>query len=508
MILNFNHMPKLIIRERFDGGLKNALYSNFSRYTEAILELVDNSVSHRIEGEKFTVEILASKKDITILDMGGGGMDVKGLKEFLEWGKIKPREYQDIGAYSQGGKAAIGYLGRSMVLITSPKGKKVQYRIEDKDIHEYKLKEFEVNRMECDILEGRTKIEISGLKRNIKDDELKIVLSDTYRPLIEGGQIKIIYNGEILKPIKFPLDDSFPIEPFSLPPVKNGKSKITGWIGRLAPKKMGFRGGMRCYKKGRLICDREFFSRYDAHYKGTLNFLFGEVYIDDAIANTNKTDFDRDSVEWEEAKEKIFKVLKPHIDDLLGRDIKEPTDEEKQRVKNMKQLVAELMKQRNKDLKGGLIEDEEFGQKKPEHKDMEKEFSRLAIRGSKNSYSPKTPPPNNAMGKRRRLREFMDWDIRPMDELVRSIIENDEKGKVLVINNLFPGYKEAKGNNLYLLETAAIQLAMPKEDEKITPQDYLTEFDDLFGYFCSNLELVKEKLKQREIKKTSEGVLA
>ena len=66
---------------------------------------------------------------------------------------------------------------------------------------------------------------------------------------------------------------------------------------------------MRCYKKGRLICDREFFSKYDANYKGTLNYLFGEVHLDNISANTNKTDFDRDSFEWEGAQNKIFSIF-------------------------------------------------------------------------------------------------------------------------------------------------------------------------------------------------------
>jgi len=60
----------------------------------------------------------------------------------------------------------------------------------------------------------------------------------------------------------------------------------------------------------------------------------------------------------------------------------------------------------------------------------------------------------------------MDWNIRDMDESVRSIIEEKEKSKLLVINNLFPGFKKTGGNNLYLIETAAIQLALPEKDEK------------------------------------------
>ena len=40
----------------------------------------------------------------------------------------------------------------------------------------------------------------------LKDDELKKILIDTYRPLIENGEISIKYNGETLKANPFPVD--------------------------------------------------------------------------------------------------------------------------------------------------------------------------------------------------------------------------------------------------------------------------------------------------------------
>ena len=115
------------------------------------------------------------------------------------------------------------------------------------------------------------------------------------------------------------------------------------------------------------------------------------------------------------------------------------------------------------------------------------------LTGRKNQ--PKTPPPPGSKGKRRRLKEFMSWDIRPMEEGLRSKIENSKDGKLLVINNLFSGFKAAKGNLLYLIETAAIQLAKPEPEEKITTEEYIIDFDELYSFFCDNLEKAKENLK-------------
>lgn len=489
----------IILKEKFEGGLKHALYSNFSRYSDAILELVDNSVSNRILGKLLTINILTSKNKLTIIDKGGRGMDINGLQEFLEWGKIKPRNPYDIGAYSQGGKAAMGYLGRGMVVITSSHGGWVQYRIEDNDLHQYNLKNYRVTQIPTDEIRGFTQIEVEGLRRAINEENLKSVLADTYRPLIEKNEIVIKYNGELIKIKSFPLDEDFNVENFSFSiKIDSDTRAVNGWIGRLASKS-GIKGGMRCYKLGRLICDREFFGPYDANYKQTLNFLFGETYLDFVPVTTNKTDFDRDSYEWKKMQEKIFEILKPHIDELLGREIKEPSDEEKVRVREARDLVAELMKMRNKELKGvASIEGEAFGQKPPESKEGKVEVSEAVF--SRGKYKPRTSPPKGAKGKRRRLKEFMEWDIRPMEESTRSIIEEIDGKKTLVINNLFPGFKAAKGHILYLIETAALQLAQPDKDEKLTPREYLVDFDELYSYFCNNLDLAKEKIKKKRQK--------
>jgi len=68
----------------------------------------------------------------------------------------------------------------------------------------------------------------------------------------------------------------------------------------------------------------------------------------------------------------------------------------------------------------------------------------------------------------------------------------------LVINNIFPGYKAAKGNTLYLIETATLQLVKPNEDEIITPDEYLARFDELYSFFCNNLDIAKENLKKKK----------
>ncbi len=491
----------IILKETLEPGLKYSLISNFKKWTDAFLELADNAVSNRVPGKKLVVEINTSRKYLRIVNKGGFGMNLEKLQEFLEWGKIKNRNSYDIGAYSQGGKSAMGYLGREMKVTTSPSGEYTSYMLEDYDLHDFgKLKKYNVLKLKTDYYDGFVEVQVSQLKRQIKDDELESLVIDTYRPLIEEGAVDFFHNKTKLSIDRFPLDADYSPQQFTFP-VKYGNKDfgtISGWIGRLTSKS-GIKGGMRCYRLGRLICDRQFFGKKDATYKQTLNFLFGEVHINHVIATTNKTDFDRDSDEWIEVETKMAEILKPHIDELLGRDIQEPTDEEKDRVERAKDLVEELLRMKKIDIDGkSLTNSFTVGQKPREYNGVTPNSFKKSETKRKNE--PATPPPTNATGKRERIKEFMDWKPRPMAESIRSKIEEDNGKRLLVINNLFPGFKAAKGHILYLLETAAIQLVKPTaKDETVTTEEFIESFDELYSFFCTNLDLAKEKLDKRKV---------
>jgi len=413
----------LIIKEELDPGLKGSLFANFSNYLDAILELTDNAVSNRMPNKKLRVDILTSHKKITIINRGGLGMTLDDLHFFAKWGKLKQRLFYDIGKYAQGGKAAMGYLGRSMIIIASPDGKKEQYRIEDSNLHDTtQLKQYPVQTIDGDYLDGCVEVEVGGIQRNIREKDLQKKLIDVYRPLLENEIVDIYLNGSFLKPQSFPLDEDFKIENINFIVSDNtvSNNRVHGWVGRLG-KKAGIKGGLRCYSKGRLICDKEFFGHPDAGYKGTLNFLFGEIHLDFVPVMTNKTDFDRDCIQWTRTQNEMFKILKPHIDELLGRDIEEPSEEDIERVKQTRDIVAALLKMKHREEKGSVVKGEDFGQKSPET--IEHKIKSTPSGGKRGSYEPATLPPPSAIGKRKRTKEFMNWDVRPMEELTRSRIE-------------------------------------------------------------------------------------
>ncbi|MBI4470912.1 MAG: ATP-binding protein, partial [Acidobacteria bacterium] len=92
-----------------------------------LLELADNAVDDRFAGEPLVVEIGQRRGVFTIVNTGGRGMGVSELEEFLDWGRSTKQG--KLGRYGQGGKAALGYLGRSWEIRCKPRGEYGAYRI-------------------------------------------------------------------------------------------------------------------------------------------------------------------------------------------------------------------------------------------------------------------------------------------------------------------------------------------------------------------------------------------
>ncbi len=491
------------IKEQFHPGIKYALSSNFRNWKEAILELLDNAVSDRIMGVPLQVSVLIGPELIEIENLGGVAMNPEKMGQMFSWGEQKDRQAWDIGAYGQGGKAAMTYLGNEMEIISSPRLDDVEYSIKDANLHDIsQLKEYDVQERNAkNYDQGYVRISLRQLRRRVKGEEVEDIVCEYYRPLIERKEIQVTVNGKDIKLKNFPLDPEFNPQSFEIKTVRDDgrKIEVRGWIGRLQSRS-GLRGGFRVYKLGRLITSQEYFGKPDANYKQSLNLLFGEVHLDYVTVTTNKTSFDQGSIGWQSALTAISPILDPYINDLLGRDIKEPTDEEKDKVEQTRQILAEIMKQRDMQLKGISGAPDSTGQKPPVRN--EDPTPRVHNNHTDRKNEPRTPPPAGAIGKRRRLNEFIDMEPRAIDENVRSVVEviNDGKKK-LVINNQFPGYKankdNDKANGFYLLETAALQLCKIDGDNKLTASEFIIQFDELLAYCCENFELAKDAIKKR-----------
>lgn len=487
-----------ILKEDIDINIVTSLMRNYRNAIEAILELIDNAVDDRRENCPLKIEIYLGRtkgdgKFIQIVNTDGLGMGLRELQNFLRWGQSSKRG--KLGRYGQGGKAAMGYLGNSWRLQSSKLNDEKTYIIEEDNWRDrmegrkkYRPKVFAGMTPKA---KGRVIFEIRNLSRKVNEKRLKEVLSDYYRMLLEENKIRIAINKEAIKPLKIPLleKESF-IE-------KIGSKKFHGWLGLLKPG-TNLKGGIRCCVLGRKITENEYFGQPDYTWKGSLNRLIGEINADFLELNLNKTGFDTDSWGWQKLEEKISKRMQPYVDFLLNEKEEEQiTENEKRRHKEASKVWNDFMKDY---LRGELPLDEtqekkfDKGQKSPILRDRTKEIEEpTSFRGK---YQPATPPPEGAVGKRKRLKKFLGIEAQPgiiPDKTTRSEIQERNKKEIIIVNKLFPAYKKRNGDTLYIWETIALECAKPEKEEDMSFDEYIKEMNKIFSKFCIYLD--KKKIR-------------
>ncbi|MGQ9572784.1 MAG: hypothetical protein ACUVV3_06320, partial [Dehalococcoidia bacterium] len=72
-----------------------------------------------------------------------------------------------------------------------------------------------------------------------------------------------------------------------------------------------------------------------------------------------------------------------------------------------------------------------------------------------------------------------------LDPSIRSDWERNSDGRVLLINKKFPLYEQRRGDELYIAETAALELAKPDEGEQVDVTEYFEEVNRIMVAFCT-----------------------
>lgn len=492
--------PKpVIIREKLTRKIPRSLMANFTCMSEALHELVDNTFDEFDGvhgGAHLNISIEIKKNAIVVENLGGKGMGEEELSHWLEWGGM--RETDGIREYGQGGKAAMGYLGTAWTVLAKRFDLPWLWEMREdnwddftSDEKSYKATATRSDRKLNGL--GYCRFQIKNLKGQRQDiNRLKTKLGNVYRTYLKDGKTTITVNGEPILPLALPLYDGFEIQQVRERSPQG--CSIKGWIGRLrrdarvrgGPKIVG---GIRLLRKGRLICDGEYFGYPDYHYKASLGMLIGEVEIGKVPVLPNKTDFNRDSNEWADVQNTMSDILKPHIEALLKQGENETvTREERKRVAQVRLWMIDAIKLlgEQSDLQDWFGLDQ--GRKKPERSSTNK------VKPEKNSdtpqetkrqeYQPRTPPPEGSIGRLRRLGMIPDFEPRSLEPSFRSAWEEQEDKRRLLINKSYCLYDERKGDELYIAETAALQLAKPQGDERLTMEEYISHVDLLMRAFC------------------------
>jgi hypothetical protein len=436
---------RVTVRERIDPAITASLFANYRSSADAVMELVDNAIDSRLKGGLLEVLLQVHPSHFVIETRGGEGMGPTELeRHYLRWGGSSKRGRNLLGQYGQGGKAAIGHLGRSFTVEASRPGDESSWRFADADYRDRtKLKTYELKVVvkRVPVAEGYVRIRIDGVDKRVDARRLAARLSDTYRPLIVRAELKMSINGARVEalPINFQEEHRFA--------VRAAGTTIRGWYGLAEPEGRGvdYVPGLRCYKLGRLIAGGEFFGHSNAVQVSGMARLVGEVDLAPVPLTMNKSDFARDGPEWTAVEQRMHVLLAPIAKRLAEDEMAPPPASALKTAEQVRRLLSQVLK---------LAEREEAFPGLAAARSRSDTRTLPTRRQVAQLETPPAPPrlPNADEQKRRGFGQVV---VRPLDPAIRSQTVIEGQVTTVVINSRHPLFMKRAGDIWYQLETAA-----------------------------------------------------
>jgi Histidine kinase-, DNA gyrase B-, and HSP90-like ATPase/Morc6 ribosomal protein S5 domain 2-like len=273
--------------------------------SQAIAELVDNSIDARLEKKSLTVEIRldAGKRIVEVIDDGSGMDEEQATNSMKLAHSIKKNK---LGEFGLGLKTAATSLGKNFQIITSPIGSAEEYILEydeekwlrdgDWTNHQMQIKTgIDKNRSGTTIRIKNLHFTIyPNLPGNIRKD-----LSTRFAPYIENGEVNIKVNTKWCdpEPLELKTDYCEPDGKESFRFQVESGNEVWGWCGLL--KKGSDRGdyGFRVFRRGRLIMQHAKIG-FNPHPESRQ--IIGELHVDHIPVTHNKREFIQESALWQE----------------------------------------------------------------------------------------------------------------------------------------------------------------------------------------------------------------
>lgn len=481
--------PRRVIQEEVSTRAIEALMANYRDSQQAFLELIDNAVDNRLEGQPLLVRIRATKNELSAFNQGGKGLDFEGLDNFFVWG-YSEKTAGHIGFYGVGGKAAMGYLGRSMEVICSAQGSDTQYRVYDpswESRKEGEWKQYEPEESKANTQDGYFRVRISNLKGGgINATALGIKLGDIYRPLLLDGSVTVLVNGRKIEPmeIKYVENDSN-LRPESMRIQTRFGDYIDLKVG-VAEEGQRIKPGIRCYYRGRLIEDEQFFGLPTPAQMPQASRLTGEAHLDFVTVTPNKSSFIHSAPQWDHASRVITKSLAPWAEKLakLRIEHKSPVERyEKELAREAKRLLEHVFATTGL-VNKSMLSGESSGRRPATQSGLERPTPTGRGGGPGPKEGQTAPVLEATIGQMKRWGATFEWDVVSMGMGGRrSEISGINGRQVLKINSDHPMYQAEKEAGINALRLYMVDTAMQKVAEIVTVgksvEDYLELVDNL-----------------------------
>ena len=219
-----------VVRERIDPRLTSALFANYRTPVNAVLELVDNAVDSRVAGRPIELDLAAHPGRLVLVVVGGSGMSPAAIeRDYLRWGASSRKAGDRIGRYGQGGKAAIGHLGNRFEIVSSAAGDENAYGFEDPAYRDRaRLRTYDLHARKKVVAAhlGYVRIEIGEVDRKLDPRRLAERLAETYRPMLDGGEVRMVVNRARVGPRPWTVDERHELSVRALrPSSRNGSAR-------------------------------------------------------------------------------------------------------------------------------------------------------------------------------------------------------------------------------------------------------------------------------------------
>jgi hypothetical protein len=421
------------------------------------MELIDNAIDSRIKGSPLEMFLQVYPSYLVIETRGGEGMGPAELeRDYLRWGGSPKRGRKLLGQYGQGGKAAVGHLGKSFTVEASRPGDETAWRFADPDYRDrstLKTYELKVVSKRVAVNRGYVRIRIDGVDKRLEPRRLGARLGDTYRPLFVRAELKMTVNGSRVEPpqVNFQEEHAFA--------VRAAGATIRGWYGLAEPEGRGvdYVPGLRCYKLGRLIVNGEFFGHANAVQVSGMARLVGEVDLAPVPLTMNKSDFARDGPEWVTVERRMHALLAPIAKRLAQDELAPPSASAVKTAEQVRRLLGQVLR---------LAEREEMfpglaavGKRTNAARPVSREHARKA----ETARAPARLPDEDEQ----KRRGFGQVVVRPLDPTIRSQTVIERAVTTIVINSRHPLFLKRGGDMWYQLETAAREVFRTLEGASI-----------------------------------------
>ena len=272
--------------------------------SEAIAELIDNSLDARIEWEVMEIRVQILDDSIAVSDKWTW-MDFDWLKKAVTLAETAKKKGK-LWHFGLWLKTACLWLWHRFKIRTTKKWDPKEYSVEFDETKWQKTEKRELDIIENDAVVDYhyTIVEISDLrtKNTIKDEKIIKWIQQRFSHFI--GEVRIFVNWNEVEAVFPKIVESTKIEIDE--PCCNWKWRLTWWVWLMEKSNQWDHYWLHCYKYKRLIVP---FNKIWFKPHPTLARIFWEVNMDFVETTHDKREFERETPEYREAEAIIAKAL-------------------------------------------------------------------------------------------------------------------------------------------------------------------------------------------------------